>query len=314
MATDLVPFPVRSVLAELECGHGTKLLRGVGICHGSFGELLQGMDLRDDFLVTCPIDVHARASFCADPTEQAVRVLPPGKTKTAQLANRFVGSMGLCGGALILSSELREGAGCSSSSADMVAAARAISATFGIEVPLHHVETQMLDIEPTDGVMYDSCTLYRFRSTGFERDLGNLPPITLVALDEGGSIDTQWVERSRQGYSIGDRLEFERLLARLTRAIACRRIDEIGAVATRSAEINESRFPKQSFSAMMDVAKAIAAHGLVTTHSGTGIALLLDRQAPGYQDQVSEALARMSRLQGDIKIYNSLEQGTGGAS
>ena len=128
---------------------------GAGRAPGTFGELLQGVlpTERREFLVTLPITENSAAEFI--PTcGNGVHVSPPHKEKSRRLAEELLRANDLPpGGALRIESGLREGAGLASSSADMVATARAVGNAHGIRVPRRLLARLVCAIEPSDGVM-----------------------------------------------------------------------------------------------------------------------------------------------------------------
>src|SRR5215212_9088927 len=94
---------------------------GIGRCLGTFGELLQGAlpIERREFLVTLPITEGSTAEFTVVHGLKGVRVCPPYKEKSRRLAEELMRIYNLeAGGDLHIESELHEGKGCASSSAD----------------------------------------------------------------------------------------------------------------------------------------------------------------------------------------------------
>jgi uncharacterized protein involved in propanediol utilization len=188
---------------------------GIGRCPGTFGELLQGAlpIERREFLVTLPITHGSTAEFTAVHESKGVRVCPPYKEKSRRLAEELMQLYNLkVGGELHIESELHEGKGCASSSADMVATARAIQSTFGIRIPRHTLARTMSSIEPSDGVMYEGIVSFHQREGVVHSRLGTLPSLTIVALDEGGWAETTELCRDRGFHSASRLAEYERLL------------------------------------------------------------------------------------------------------
>src|SRR5688500_16540127 len=94
---------------------------GLGVSFGTFGELLQGADGGSDFLVTLPIARWSTAQVMLVPGLSELRAVPAGKQKSLRVAKAVLARYGVrCGGTLAVTSELPEGKGMSSSSADLV--------------------------------------------------------------------------------------------------------------------------------------------------------------------------------------------------
>lgn len=164
-----------------------------GISYCSFGELLQGVLLEDDadFLVTLPIQKYSVSTFVPDPGSTEIVTQPSGKTKAAALAKVILGRYGHnVGGTFYIDCDIPIGKGLSSSSADLLATARAIEVYMGRELPLGELCRDMSGIEPTDGVMFAESVVYLQRKGVLWSRLGRLSGIQILSLDEGGTIDT----------------------------------------------------------------------------------------------------------------------------
>src|ERR1700730_428827 len=108
-----------------------------GQANGTFGELLQGVLLQGTrtrhFLVTLPITHGTTARYAADPELSDVHVLPTHKVKSRQRPHIPLERCELPRAARReLLSQLPEGKGRASSSAHLVATARALAAHFSL--------------------------------------------------------------------------------------------------------------------------------------------------------------------------------------
>ena len=285
---------------------------GFGRCPGTFGELLQGAlpAQRREFLVTLPITRGSVARFTPVPGSNDVRVSPSHKEKSRRLAEELLRRYDLgAGGELRIACGLREGKGCASSSADMVATARAIQSAFGIRVPRRYLARTMSAIEPTDGVMYEGIVSFHQREGALRGHLGTLPPLTIVALDEGGTVETAELCRDR-GFKSKSRLsEYDGLLRDLRRAMRRRHLPSVGAVATRSAVLNQDVVPKEHLGLFLDLCARHDALGVVATHSGPCLGLLLDPGSPRHLDVLPELVAELrAHGRSGVRVYR-----TGGA-
>jgi L-threonine kinase len=269
---------------------------GIGRCFGTFGELLQGAlpFERREFLVTLPITEGSTAEFTTVHGSQGVRVSPVHKEKSRRLAEGLLRSYNLePGGELRIESKLPEGKGFASSSADMVATARAIESAFGLHIPLHSLARSMSAIEPSDGVMYEGIVAFHQREGIVHGRLGTLPSLTIVALDEGGGAETTELCEDRGFHSAGRLDEYERLVHDLRRAVKRRHLPSVGDVATRSAILNQDVLPKEHLELFLDLRARYGALGVVATHSGTCLGLLLDPGSQRHREVLPELVGEL---------------------
>ncbi len=282
---------------------------GVGRCPGTFGELLQGAlpIERREFLVTLPITEGSTAEFTTVHGLRGVRVSPPYKVKSRRLAEELMQLYNLeAGGELHIESELDEGKGCASSSADMVATARAIQSTFGIRIPRHSLARIMSAIEPSDGVMYEGIISFHQREGVVHSRLGTLPSLTIVALDEGGWAETTELCRDRGFHSASRLAEYEKLLLDLEHAVQRRHLPSVGDVATRSAVLNQDVLPKEHLELFLDLRARYDALGVVATHSGTCLGLLLDPRLLRHPDVLPELVEELLAHDcGGVRVYRT---------
>jgi len=271
---------------------------GYASCHGSFGELLQGvLPERGAFLVTLPIELRARARFLLRDYAAGLRVQPESSWKSLRLAEALLRRYELpLRGELTLESEIPRGKGLASSTADLVATYRAITSFHRLPQETQVLEALLREIEPSDGVMHESVVAYQHREARLLERLGAVPALALVAVDEGGEVETLEHNRREPEYSHSEVQEFGVLLARLRDAFRAGDLAPIGAVATRSAEINQRLLPKRLLGTMMGIATAVGALGVAAAHSGTCLAILIDALGDDAGDRIQAASDRLTAL------------------
>ena len=282
---------------------------GVSTAFGTFGELLQGAlpGPDGDFLVTLPIARWARAEFHVDPHDDEVRVDPPHKRKSLRLARMVLADSGrTAGGLLRLDGGLPEGKGMASSSADLVATARAVGNAVGTPLAPTRIEALLRQIEPTDGVLYPGVVAYHHRAVRLRAVLGSLPPLTVVGVDEGGTVDTIAFNRIPKPYSAADQRRYAELLDRLSTALATGDLAEVGRVATASARMNEALQPKRTLAALLRISAGMGGLGVVAAHSGTTLGVLLDASAPGAADTVAAVARACCAVAGNVSVHRGL--------
>lgn len=282
---------------------------GVSTAFATFGELLQGVLPGDggDFLVTLPIARWTVATYRVAPDLPGVEVRPAHKRKAVCLAEAMLAAAAApAGGVLTLSSKLPEGKGLATSSTDLVATARAVANALGVAIAPDGIERFLRRIEPTDGVLYAGIVAFDHRGVRLRRRLGSLPTMTIVGVDEGGTVDTVAFNRIAKPFSPVERQEYAGLFHRLAHAVAARDLAAVGAVATRSACMNQALRPKRTLPGMLGVCAEVGALGVVAAHSGTMLGVLLDPRARHYARQVAAAARACAALGGEVAIFRTL--------
>ena len=281
---------------------------GIGRCFGTFGELLQGIlpDQQREFLVTLPVARYSTARFTAFSESREICVYPSHKEKSRLLAERFMRAFGLdSGGYLSVKSEMPAGKGCASSSADMVATARAIQSALGVSVSRASLAQVMSSIEPSDGVMYSGIVSFYHREGVLRKFLGYLPPLTIVGIDEGGQVDTvEFNERSKP-FGQTHRAEYESLLLEMERAVAHGGLNSVGEISTRSAIMNQGILPKKHLDLLLDMRRRYKALGVVAAHSGTQLGLLLDPDSSNHSQRLLAIINELSQYCPDVRIHRT---------
>jgi len=279
------------------------------MAHGTFGELLQGVlpDGDLDFLVTFPITHTSVAHFHLVAAHHDVVVQPAHKTKSQMLAYRILRTHGHHGGgSLTITTSLPEGKGLASSSADLVATARAVGDAVGVRLSEKDIESLLRGIEPTDGVMYPGIVAFYHREVRLLEPLGYLPPLTIVGHDAGGTVDTVAFNRTKKPRSDGDKREYQQLLDALTDAVRVGDLRAVGDISTRSAEMNSTLKPRRHFGDLLRLCHDVDGLGLVLAHSGTNLGILLPGGVDEHVDDIAHIRESCAAFPGTVSIYRSL--------
>ncbi len=292
---------------------GTGAGVGTGTAFGTFGELLQGVlpEEDGDFLVTLPVARWTMATFRRESASGELEVWPRHKTKALRLAQMIaelapVRARSAHGGSLTLDSVIPEGKGLASSSADLVATARAVGRALGVAMPPARIERLLSRIEPTDGVLYPAIVAFHHRSVRLRAVLGSLPAMAVVGVDEGGSVDTVDFNRIPKPFTLADRHAYADLLARLTDAVRSRDLARVGRIATRSALMNQRLRHKDLLDPMRAICREVGGLGVAVGHSGTTLGILLDATDPAYTRRVTAAAQACGELAGGVTLYRTL--------
>ncbi|CAH8711311.1 kinase [Paenibacillus thiaminolyticus] len=281
---------------------------GSGVANGTFGELLQGIleENNLDFLVTLPIKKASCATFYSIPTYDEVVILPCSKQKSKRLVETILKHFRFpAGGILEINSELPVGKGFASSSADLVAASRAVEDCFNIKMEHSLLEWFLSSIEPTDGVMYDGAVSYYHKEVRLREYIGKLPELCILSIDEGGTIDTVEFNKRIKPFSREEKLEYNFLLQKLTKAIRERDVHAIGLVSSRSAVLNQKILPKKYLPEVMKINEEIRGLGVVVAHSGTSLGIFLSKEEPDFHQKLELGYRYLSELNKEVHIYHT---------
>jgi L-threonine kinase len=193
-----------------------------------------------------------------------------------------------------------------SSTADVIGVLAGLA--LALEQPLSAGRLAQLacQIEPSDSTMFTGLALLAYRDTGLSRPLGPTPPLPLLMLDPGQTIDTL-------AYNARLNMSAVRGLAATTQAaleLLCQGLAEgstaaIGAAATLSAV----SYQRINHNSLVETAQQWARHtgasGVVRAHSGSVVGLLY----PPETDLSDPARWLSSRFDGGLTATHLVSAG-----
>ena len=263
---------------------GRATVRAPGVC----GELAQGMLEQHYFLVTCPIDFYARVQVEVyqdgtgqDGTGQDGPGIDapancPKAVQALEATLDFLGRKDLSA-RLTISNAIPRGKGMGSSSADVAATIAATGLALGRELAPEQVAEIALAVEPTDGIMFPGIALFDHREGRIVEALGPPPPMEIVALDFGGTVDTVEFNRvDRRSLWQSLQKETDEALRLVRTGIKAGDPAIVGQGASISAQASLKVLPKPELPQVMAFAQDVGAVGVNVAHSGTLIGILLD--------------------------------------
>ena len=283
---------------------------------GSCGELLQGSMDGQDFLVTCPINLYSYAvsghnlkrrlrheagsgngidskdaGIMSDlqhilqnhlPKELGVFLLTEKTHKLQRKSLHAARMLGITDHEMediVSFSQLLQGKGLASSSADISSVAMAASLLKGHSLTYEELAKLCLSIEPTDASFYPGSVQFDYYKGKVTRYLGQLPAMKLVVFDEGGTIDTVAFNQQADLKEKVSRKEpvvkeaFQLLLEGFETGSGAL----LGRAATMSALANQDILYKKHLPALIDIGRDAGSFGVVVAHSGTVMALLFPK-------------------------------------
>jgi uncharacterized protein involved in propanediol utilization/acyl carrier protein len=284
-----------------------RLERGVGEAIGHHGEILQGV-FRDErgglhrglLSLACP-SLRAEAVFHPSPTGPLV-VEPAWKIKALKAAELTLawGGSHIRGGRLEVRGNIPVGWGLGSSTSDVVAAIRAVTAA--LKRPEDSVTIAQLAVKAeiaSDSTIFgDSALLFAQREGQvLQRFDGQVPELEVVGFNvdpAGKGVDTLAHEPAR--YNDAEIEEFQRLRGLLRQAVLEGNCQLLGQIATASARISQKYLPKPHFDRFLGIMESVQALGIQVAHSGTVVGFLFDPARPDKQARIQECQARLADL------------------
>ncbi len=250
--------------------------RGSASAPGTCGELAQGMLDGVLCMVTCPIDMYSTVTV--ELSRGNGRIMAPPGIPKARCAVRatldYLGAEGM-DAQLSLDSCLPRGKGMASSTADVSAAIVATAAAMGRELSPKQIAEIALGVEPSDGVMFPDVAVFDHRQGRVARSLGPPPPMRVLILDFGGSVDTLEFNRSDRDEalkSLGPRMK--EAVSLIEDGILRGDPLRIGRGATVSAQANQQVLFNPHLEPVLELSREVGAVGVNVAHSGTVIGLL----------------------------------------
>jgi uncharacterized protein involved in propanediol utilization len=252
---------------------------GHGEAIGHAGELLQGaLRLRGEvepFLITLPAPCLRSDGF-AEPAEHW-SIAPLWRTKALRAA-RIAAGLWYAPHALAIriESSIPVARGFGSSTADCVAAVRAVAQLMNRNCAPAELASIVQQAEgASDSTMFGLSPVIFLPERGaiLESLEGDWPCLHVTAFDLGGPpIDT--LAHQRPCYTEAELDEFAGLLQTARGAFAQGDAEALGRAATGSATIQQRHCPHPQWPDLLRLASRRGAHGIAISHSGTSAALL----------------------------------------
>ena len=268
---------------------GSATVRAPGVC----GELAQGVIEGIHFLVTCPVDFYSRVKVDIYSDGPGVEA-PQGCDKAAAAVRRTLFHLknAKVRAKLTINNPIPRGKGMASSSADLAAAIAATGLALGEEISPYQIAQIALSIEPTDGIMIPGVALFDHRAGIIRESLGPPPPMEIVALDLGGTVDTvqfNMVDRFQRWQSVDE--QTGEALRLLRRGIEEQDPALVGRGASISAEASQTVLAKPRLAEVKEFAESVGAVGVNVGHSGTIMGVLLDARERRGKSTYHKALS-----------------------
>lgn len=304
-------FPMQrapQITASVPCvplGASAALRTGKRTSIAQHGELLQGQ-MQDDqhqyrrFLISLPCDrLHTTVRFVPE-VGHAVTVKPIYKTKVQKVVRLTLERFGLShiGGVVTVKSNIPEGKGYGSSTADCVAAARAVADAVAGALTDEEVAQLVVAAEiASDNFMFKRAVLFAHREGIVLAEFGpRLPRLEVLGIDTDFASVVRTLEYPPAVYDWRQIQYFQILVAAAERAIRYGDLTLLGQVSTSSAIINQKFLPKPMFFELSRLAASANALGVAVAHSGTVLSMLFDPSDPRLETNIRQAYRDLETL------------------
>jgi uncharacterized protein involved in propanediol utilization len=277
---------------------------GVGAANGHHGELLQGVfeDRNGRLhrgLVTLPLaKLISKATFtCAATRDLMVR--PGDKVKAGLAARKTLQHLDVAeGGFLDIESNIPVGHGYGSSTADVVAAIRAVAAAHAVQLQSSRVSQLAVSAErASDAIAFDGhAVLFAQREGIVLEDFGGaLPPLLLVGFKPHGGQPVDTLNLPPARYDKIEIQQFRVLRALIAYAVRYQDPNCLGRAATASARLSQRRLPKQHLERVIEIAQGAGACGVQVAHSGSLLGILFDHAGRNLRQRAEGVAASVQR-------------------
>jgi L-threonine kinase len=268
-----------------------------GSAAGTCGELVQGFtSAGQPFHVTCPIAKSATVTVTVRAApEFSITQIDPGLSKLAQALRRT---------ALLLEleplevrvehwSDLDVGKGMGSSTADIVAGARALAAVAERNLSPHELGKIATSVESSDGSMYPGLVAFNQKTGYVLEEFEWWPQFVILMVTPPQVFNTESANFAGKE-KLGS--QFDELLLKLRTAATRRDAPAFADAATNSARINQRFVPNPYHALLKDRVADFGALGINVGHTGTVLGLLFDADDDAAMMSASTASVELQRL------------------
>lgn len=258
---------------------------------GTCGELFQGVVDGVPCLVSCPVDRFAVLRVSSGRTALSI---PPGMVKTKRALLRAGRVLPMSAGLSVERIEaLPEGMGYASSTADILCALYGAAALSGASLEPDRATRIALSVEPTDSIAWPGLALLDHREGRIMEFLGPPPPMDVLVLHWGGTVDTVRFNVRDVAASLAALAPiYEEALALLREGVLRCSPEAVAEGASLSADACSGWADKPHLEECRALCLALGGIGVCVAHSGTLYGVLFPRGGlPGDDPAVERAMA-----------------------
>jgi L-threonine kinase len=265
---------------------------GYGRSPGACGELVQGF-LSDGtpFHVTCPIDRFSEVEVRLAPSEKPLLIgFGSSTSKMRRACELTLGLLG-CGPVEVRfkhRSALERSKGMASSTADVVAMARAVSDALGQSINAKELASIAASVERSDGVMYEGVHAVNHVTGKRIASFDWYPSYTILMCTPRSVFHTSRADLAVERRS---KPNLDPLLNLMKQASDDRDIRLFSDICSESARLNQRYLPNPLFSILEPQLATLGAEGACVAHTGTLVGLLFAGGDAGMKAKAGAEIA-----------------------
>lgn len=273
-------------------------------CPGSCGELIQGIILEGEKLISYPINCYSYVKI-----EEGHRNNEAYYPKAYQALDKVLDYFGedpiLAEKLRIeIQSEIPKEKGMASSTADLGATLLAATKYLEREISPEEMVKLCLKIEPTDSTLFPHLTLFDHIKGQYKKSYQKQLNCKVLVLEGRQAIDTlEFHKIDRKSILEGNAPQMNRAIQRIEIGIEKEDLREIGQGAILSALANEKILKKPGLEKIIPRALNLGAYGVNIAHSGSVVGIL-------FHEKYFDKEAFLGQLEGEnfYKDYISVKE------
>ncbi|RBP41555.1 hypothetical protein [Garciella nitratireducens] len=273
-------------------------------CPGSCGELIQGIILGGEKLISYPIDCYSYVKI--EEGFQNNRNQYPKAYQALEKAIDYFGENPKWSQKLRIEieSELPKAKGMASSTADLGATLLAIAIYLKREITPEEMTKICLEIEPTDSILFPDLTLLDHHKGQYRRRYQKQINCKVLVLEGKQMIDTlEFHKINRESILQKNIPQIHQAMQKIEMGIEKENLKDVGQGVILSAFANQKILKKPGLEMIVEKALNLGAYGVNVAHSGSIVGII-------FHDQFFDKENFLEKIKKEnfYKEYNSIKE------
>lgn len=247
-------------------------------CPASCGEMIQGLILGSEKLISCPINWFSTVEVKNGKPDQvlerpmmrqallsALKLLGIPEKYSQELAIRYKSTIPIA-------------KGMASSTADIAATAMATARHFGTTLSELSIAKLCVSLEPTDSTIFNKLTLFDHNKGEIHQQFDWVPDLDILILESPSQLNTADYHRmDRHSQLMQNEATVSDAWQLYQTGMMLKDVSMLGKATTLSAVASQKILPKMHFQKLLELTSEFSLTGLNVAHSGTIIGLLINK-------------------------------------